>query len=69
MTRPWFKNLENYLSAHPDIEVVATVERQQSHVLSGIPGHLTNLMDVRMPGMDRFNHKGWRTLPNVRLLF
>lgn len=44
---------ENYLSAHPDIEVVATVE-DGNHVLSSIPQTHPDLilMDIRMPGMD-----------------
>ena len=44
---------EIILSAHPDIEVVATVE-DGNHVLSSVPQTHPDLilMDIRMPGMD-----------------
>ena len=47
------ESLKIILSAHPDIEVVATVE-DGNHVLSSIPQHIPDpiLMDIRMPGMD-----------------
>ena len=47
------ESLKIILSAHPDIEVVATVE-DGNHVLSSIPQTHPDLilMDIRMPGMD-----------------
>ena len=47
------ESLKIILSAHPDIEVVATVE-DGNHVLSSIPHSHPDLilMDIRMPGMD-----------------
>ena len=47
------ESLKIILSAHSDIEVVATVE-DGNHVLSSIPQTHPDLilMDIRMPGMD-----------------
>ena len=47
------ESLKIILSAHPDIEVVATVE-DGNHVVSSIPQTHPDLilMDIRMPGMD-----------------
>ena len=52
------ESLKIILSAHSDIEVVATVE-DGNHVLSSIPQTHPDLilMDIRMPGMDGFGYK------------
>ena len=49
------ESLKIILSAHPDIEVVATVE-DGNHVLSSIPQTHPDLilMDIRMPIMDGY---------------
>ena len=49
------ESLKIILSAHPDIEVVATVE-DGNHVLSSIPQTHPDLilMDIQMPNMDGY---------------
>ena len=62
------ESLKIILSAHPDIEVVATVE-DGNHVLSSIPQTHPDLilMDIRMPGMDGvLDKRGQRTLPRYQ---
>ena len=65
------ESLKIILSAHPDIEVVATVE-DGNHVLSSIPQTHPDLilMDIRMPGMGFWRQKKSKSTIRIsKLLF
>ena len=64
------ESLKIILSAHPDIEVVATVE-DGNHVLSSIPQTHPDLilMDIRMPPLTMMNLSTVRSSMVLQVIF